>query len=142
MLVTTKGRYALRTLVDLAEYADDGYVPLKTIAQRQQLSDKYLESIIKTLVREKILVGARGKGGGYKLNASPADISVLSVLELVESGFACVEGLEQDHAQLPSQAQYRILDMWRELDAQVREYLSGKSIADFLDIEPGDFYVI
>ena len=142
MLVTTKGRYALRTLVDLAEHADDGYIPLKTIAQRQQLSDKYLESIVKTLVRDKVLVGARGKGGGYKLNASPADITVLSVLEQVENDFGCVEGLDDDHSQLPSTAQYRILDMWRELDDRIRGYLAEKTIADFVAADPGDFYVI
>ena len=71
MLVSTKGRYALRVMIDLAEHPTDGYTPLKLIAERQDISEKYLESIIKLLVRARLLTGLRGKGGGYRLTRSP-----------------------------------------------------------------------
>lgn len=143
MLVTTKGRYALAALADLAERQGQGPVPLKDIAERQGISDKYLESIIKSLVKARLVTGARGKGGGYKLARAPEDISVLQVLEQVENEVAVVEGLDEDHAELPSAAHYRMLDMWRELDGQVRGYLGAKTIAELaLPTDPGDYYVI
>ena len=71
MMISTKGRYALRVMIDLAEHQADGYIPLKVIAERQDISEKYLESILKALVREKILTGLRGKGGGYRRSAVP-----------------------------------------------------------------------
>ena len=143
MLVTTKGRYALAALADLAERQGQGPVPLKDIAEHQGISDKYLESIIKSLVKAHLVTGARGKGGGYKLARAPEDISVLQVLEQVENEVAVVEGLDEDHAELPSAAHYRMLDMWRELDGQVRGYLGAKTIAELaLPTDPGDYYVI
>ena len=71
MLISTKGRYALRVMIDLAEHQTDGYIPLKEVAQRQDISEKYLETIIRLLVKANILSGLRGKGGGYKLTKSP-----------------------------------------------------------------------
>ena len=96
MLISTKGRYALRAVVDLAEHMSEGYIPLKDIASRQDISSKYLEAIIKTLVKEKIVVGVRGKGGGYKLNVPPADITVARILRLAEGSLSPVEGLDGD----------------------------------------------
>ena len=95
MLVSTRGRYALRVMVDLAERQTDGYVPLKEIASRQEISEKYLESIIKLLVRANLLSGLRGKGGGYKLTLAPAQCTVGAVLRLTEDSLApvtCLEG--------------------------------------------------
>ena len=71
MMISTKGRYALRVMVDLAEHQGEGYLPLKEIAQRQEISEKYLESILKVLVAHKLLAGLRGKGGGYRLTRAP-----------------------------------------------------------------------
>ena len=71
MLVSTKGRYALRIMIDLAEHQTEDYIPLKAIAGRQEISEKYLEGIVKLLVRNKLLTGVRGKGGGYRLTRSP-----------------------------------------------------------------------
>ena len=71
MIVSTRGRYALRVMIDLAEHQSEGYVPLKEIAARQEISEKYLETILKALVREHFLIGLRGKGGGYKLSRAP-----------------------------------------------------------------------
>ena len=75
-MISTKGRYALRVMLDLAEHGNEGYIPLKDIAKRQAISDKYLESILKSLVKQKMLKGLRGKGGGYQLTRTPAEYSV------------------------------------------------------------------
>ena len=143
MLISTKGRYALRAVVDLAEHMSEGYIPLKDIASRQDISSKYLEAIIKTLVKAKIVVGVRGKGGGYKLNVLPADITVARILRLAEGSLSPVEGLDEDHSSLTRMSQYRMLDMWRELDELITEYLESKTVADLtLAADGADFYVI
>ncbi|MDD5893839.1 MAG: Rrf2 family transcriptional regulator [Coriobacteriaceae bacterium] len=143
MLISTKGRYALRAVVDLAEHMSEGYIPLKDIASRQDISSKYLEAIIKTLVKEKIVVGMRGKGGGYKLNVPPADITVARVLRLAEGSLSPVEGLDEDHSSLTRMSQYRMLDMWRELDKLIEGYLESKTVADLtLAADGADYYVI
>ena len=86
MMISTRGRYALRVLVDLAEHQGDGYITLRETAERQEISEKYLESIVKDLVKGKVIEGLRGKGGGYRL-ARPADeISVLDILRFTEGG--------------------------------------------------------
>lgn len=84
MLISTKGRYALRVMIDLAEHQNAGYIPLKEVAQRQGISEKYLESIIKLLVKANLLNGVRGKGGGYRLTRTPDSYTVGSVLRLTE----------------------------------------------------------
>ena len=98
MMISTHGRYALRVLVDLAENQRDGYVTLKEVAKRQDISEKYLESIAKKLVQAKLLIGIRGKGGGYRLACSPERINVLDVLELMEGTLAPVACLEKEAA--------------------------------------------
>ena len=90
MMVSTKGRYALRVMIDLAEHDDGLYIPLKEIAARQDISEKYLESIVKLLTRNGDLVGVRGKGGGYRLTRSPEEYTVGSILRLTEGGLAPV----------------------------------------------------
>ena len=143
MLISTKGRYALRAVVDRAEHMSEGYIPLKDIASRQDISSKYLEAIIKTLVKEKIVVGMRGKGGGYKLNVPPADITVARILRLAEGSLSPVEGLDEDHSSLTRMSQYRMLDMWRELDELIEGYLESKTVADLtLAADGADYYVI
>ena len=84
MLISTKGRYALRVMTDLAEHQDEGFIPLKVIAQRQEISEKYLENIIKLLVRAKLLNGLRGKGGGYQLTRPPEEYPIGGILRLTE----------------------------------------------------------
>ena len=88
MLISTKGRYALRVMIDLAEHQTEGFIPLKVIAERQEISEKYLESIIKLLVRAKLLNGVRGKGGGYKLTKAPEQYTVGNILRLTEDSMA------------------------------------------------------
>lgn len=129
MLISTKGRYALRVMVDLAERQADGYVPLKEIARRQEISEKYLESIIKLLVRAGFLSGLRGKGGGYKLTLSPEQYTVGAILRLTESSLAPVTCLEEGAA-CPRTAECRTLPLWRGLGRVIDDYLDHITVAD------------
>lgn len=111
MLISTRGRYALRVMIDLAEHRSDGFIPLKLIAKRQEISEKYLESIIKTLVKSHLLNGLRGKGGGYQLTRDPEEYSVGDIFRLMEESlFSCPE-----HPS--SLAEYRIMPLWQGLAA-------------------------
>lgn len=130
MLISTKGRYALRVLIDLAEHRSDGYIPLKVIAQRQEISEKYLESIIKLLVKAKLLKGLRGKGGGYQLTKEPKQYTVDAVLRLTEESLAPVACLEEGAAVCPRRTVCRTLSMWQGLDELIHGYLSGITLAD------------
>lgn len=143
MLVSTRGRYALRVMVDLAERQTDGYIPLKEIARRQEISEKYLESIIKLLVRAKLLSGLRGKGGGYKLTLSPERCTVGAVLRLTEDSLAPVSCLEEGAAVCPRVADCRTLPMWQGLNRVINDYLDNITVADLAEsLAPGDDYVI
>lgn len=127
MLVSTKGRYALRVMVDLAEHPAAEYVPLKEIARRQDLSEKYLESIIKLLVRSGLLSGLRGKGGGYRLTRSPGQYTVGEILRLTEESLRPVPCLERP---CPRTAVCRTLPLWRGLDRVITDYLDQFTLAD------------
>ena len=143
MLISTKGRYALRVMIDLAEHQSDGFIPLKVIAQRQELSEKYLESIIKLLVKARFLNGLRGKGGGYRLTKAPEQYTVDSVLQLTEESLAPVACLEQGASSCPRMSDCRTLSMWQGLDTLIHDYLSNITIADLMQkAEGGNDYVI
>ena len=109
MIISTKGRYALRVMIDLAEHQTDRYIPLKEIAQRQEISEKYLESILKSLVQQKFLTGLRGKGGGYRLTRAPELYTVGSILRLTEGSLAPVACLEDGAVQCARSASCRTL---------------------------------
>lgn len=143
MLISTKGRYSLRVMVDLAEHRADGYIPLKTIADRQEISEKYLESIIKLLVRAKLLEGLRGKGGGYRLTKAPDQYSVGSILRLTEESLAPVSCLEPGAAACPRMAACRTLPLWRGLDRLIGDYLDNVTVADLMqrDAEGYDYVI-
>lgn len=143
MLISTRGRYALRMLADMAEHQAAGYVPLKEIAARQEISEKYLETIVKVLVRDGVLVGLRGKGGGYRLSKNPDQITVGRVLRLTEESLSPVACLEQGAAPCARMADCRTLSMWQGLDKVICDYLEKYTIADLSPGEdPGDNYVI
>lgn len=133
MMISTRGRYALRVMIDLAEQKTDGYVPLKEIAARQEISEKYLESILKLLVKGKILTGLRGKGGGYRLNRAPEEYTVTSILELTEESLAPVTCLDKDADPCPRAAICKTLNMWKGLDRLVRDYFDHITLADLLN---------
>ncbi len=132
MLVSTKGRYALRVMLDLAENRASGYVPLRAIAERQDISEKYLEAILKSLVREGILEGVRGKGGGYRLAVSPERLSVGRVLRLTEPSLATVGCLRPSSGVCPRRDVCPTLPMWKELDKMILDYLDKHTIADLM----------
>ena len=143
MLISTKGRYALRVMIDLVEHQSEGYVPLKEIAERQEISEKYLESIIKILVKAKMLDGLRGKGGGYKLTRAPEQYTVGSILRLTEESLAPVSCLENGAVPCARAAECRTLPMWQGLDKVISDYLGRVTIADLMKKDAsGDFYVI
>lgn len=131
-MISTKGRYALRVMIDLAEQGSDNYIPLKDIAIRQEISEKYLEIILKVLVKEKLLVGLRGKGGGYKLTRKPEDYSVGEVLELTEGTLATVACLAPDAKTCNHAENCRTLPMWKRFDTMVHDFFYGITLADLL----------
>ena len=143
MLISTKGRYALRVMIDLAEHQAEGFIPLKVIAQRQEISEKYLESIIKLLVRAKLLNGVRGKGGGYKLTKAPEQYTVGNILRLTEDSMAPVSCLEQGADTCPRIAECRTLPLWQGLNKVISDYLDNITVADLMQRDgQGNDYVI
>mgnify|MGYP002582257639 FL=1 len=143
MMISTKGRYALRVMVDIAENQRDGYIPLKEIAHRQDISEKYLESILKSLVQSQFLTGVRGKGGGYRLTRPPEQYTVGSILRLTEGSLAPVACLEQEHVDCPRMADCRTLPMWRKLNTMIQDFFDGITLADLMDTDQvGNDYVI
>lgn len=143
MLVSTKGRYALRVMIDLAEHQSDGFIPLKVIAERQEISEKYLESIIKLLVKAKLLTGLRGKGGGYQLTKAPEQYTVESILRITEDSMAPVVCLEPGAEACPRAAECRTLSMWQGLDKLITEYFANITLADLMRSAPAGYdYVI
>ena len=124
MMISTKGRYALRFLVDVAEHQGDGYVPLKDVAVRQEISEKYLEIVVKELVKGGLLTALRGKGGGYRLSRSPEEYNVRSILELMEGPLAPVACLESGRNACPRKNICRTLPLWQGLDQVIADYLS------------------
>ena len=143
MMISTKGRYALRLMVDLAEHQQENYIPLKEIAQRQELSEKYLESIIKLLVRDHLLEGVRGKGGGYRLTRSPEEYTVGSILRLTEDSMAPVACLEPGAKACEHASECRTLTLWKGLDKVINDYLDNITIADLIHTNPDEYdYII
>ncbi len=138
MLVSTRGRYALRVMIDLAEHtnpdnsAEAEYIPLADIAKRQGISEKYLESIIGVLSKSGSLYSLRGKRGGYRLSGKPEEYTVADILKQTEGSFAPVACLESDHNDCPHTCDCRTLEMWEHLYKIVGEYLESVTIADLM----------
>ena len=132
MLISTKGRYALRVLVDMAEHVNGEYVPLKEVARRQDISEKYLESVVKLLVKGGILTGIRGKGGGYRLLREPDAITIGEILRICEGSMSPVACLEDNAAPCGRASYCRTLPLWRGLNQVISEYLDSRTIADLM----------
>ena len=139
MMISTRGRYALRVLVDLTEQHSDAYVTLKEIAERQGISEKYLESIVKLLVKEGLLDGLRGKGGGYRLGRDASEITVLEVLRAAEGPLAPVACLEENSKVCPRAGECRTLPLWKGLDELVNQYLGSYTVQDIARPNPDGF---
>ena len=131
-MISTRGRYALRVMIDLAEQNQDSYIPLKDIAERQGISKKYLEIIVKGLVDGKLLTGVSGKGGGYRLCREPKDYSVGEILELMEGTLSSVACLEAPDFECPRKNACQTLPMWMEFDSMVHDFFYGKTLADLM----------
>lgn len=142
MKVSTRGRYALRVLIDLAEHNNGSYIPMKEVAARQELSLKYLERILPTLTKAKLIAGVHGKGGGYRLTRSPEEYSVGEVLRLTEGDLAPVACLAPDADPCPRAAECRTLKMWQDFYDMTNKYFDSISIADLAQTETADNYVI
>lgn len=141
MLVSTKGRYALRVMIDLSEHTGEGYLPLRDIASRQNISEKYLESILSVLVRSGVVEGLRGKGGGYRLCREPSDYTAGEILRLTEGSLAPVSGMEHPDTFRVEEA--RTSQMWTELDKLIANYLDSVKISDLcVTSMAGNDYVI
>ena len=143
MWISTRGRYALRVMVDLAENNNGEYLPLKDIAKRQEISEKYLESIMVTMSKAGIIKGLRGKGGGYKLALDPMDITVGRILKVTEKSLAPVSCLEMQPNPCKRSPACKTVRVWQEMYRVVDEYIESVTIADLVDeIDSSDFYVI
>ena len=143
MLISTRGRYALRVLIDIAEHQRDGFLPLKEVAQRQEISEKYLEAILKGLVKEGVLTGVRGKGGGYRLSRAPDQFSVREILQMTEDSLSPVSCLDAGAEPCARAADCRTVGLWQGLDQVICDYLDRYTLADLMRAgEPGDNYII
>ncbi len=136
-MISTKGRYALRVMLDMAEQNSDEYIPLKEIAKRQDISKKYLEIIMKDLVRGGFVSGVSGKGGGYKLTRKPKDYSVGEILEFMEGSLASVACRVKDAPPCPRADECETLPMWKEYDQMVHDFFYGKTLADLMTDQKG-----
>lgn len=132
MIVSTRGRYALRVLVDIAEHSKNEMIPLKEIAERQQISQKYVESIMSLLSKSNFVDAAHGKGGGYKLNRPAEQYKVGDILRLTEGTLAPVACLEKDAAECERKPQCRTLKLWSKLDDLIEGYLDSVTLADLI----------
>lgn len=132
-MITTKGRYALRVMVDLAEHSGEGLIPLKDIAKRQEISKKYLEIIARELVSGGLICGVSGKGGGYKLVREPSEYNLGEILEHMEGTLAPVACLECGADPCPRKDVCKTLPVWQEYDALTRSFFYGKTLGSLLN---------
>ena len=131
-MISTKGRYALRVMLDLARQGPEEPTPLKDIAARQEISKKYLEIIVKDMVSGGLIVGASGKGGGYRLVKSPEEYTIGAVLELMEGSMATVACLVDGAAPCPRAGECETLPLWAEYDRLTHDFFYGKTLGDLL----------
>ena len=132
MRVSTRGRYALRIMLELGRHEGEGCVPLPVIAENQQISEKYLESIVSVLAKAKLVEGQRGKGGGYRLTRPLSECSVGEILRLTEGSLAPVSCLDGDTNACPRAGQCSTLPMWEKLDRLINGYLDSVRLSDLL----------
>lgn len=136
MMISTRGRYALRVIIDLAEHTTDGYIPMRTVADRQGISLKYLERIMPALSKNNLVEGVHGKGGGYRLCRAPEDYTVGEILRLTEGNLAPVACLECGAEPCERKNSCKTIAMWREFHDMTNAYFDKISIADLLKGKP------
>lgn len=132
-MISTRGRYAIRVLIELAEHNGDGYVPMKTIADKQSLSLKYIEQIMPLLVKDNMVEGISGKGGGYKLSHKPEEYVIGHILRLTEGDLAPVACLGCDAKDCDRKAECKTLPMWKEYHRITTDFFDGITLADLIN---------
>ena len=142
MMISTRGRYALRVMIDLAEHRNGSFIPLKDLAARQDISLKYMEQIMSLLSQSDLLETAHGKGGGYRLPKDPAEYRVADILRETEGTLEPVACLEEGAAPCERSAECRTLPLWKKLSDAIRNCLEGVTLADLVKTEAPDNYVI
>ena len=143
MKISTRGRYAIRVMLDLAEHNTGEYIPLMDIAKRQEISEKYLEAIVASLSKNGFVRSLRGKGGGYQLLKDPSEYTIGSILRLTEGSLAPVACLEDVPNKCPRAAECKTLSMWEGLYKLIDEYFDGITLQDLLEsgTDGGDYVI-
>ena len=131
-MISTKGRYAIRVMIDLAENKDKGLIPLKDISERQDISKKYLEIIVKTLVTAGLVNSASGKGGGYSLNRSPEEYTIGEIIETAEGPIAPVACLADETYECERKGKCKTLPMWCEYNELIHDFFYSKKLSDLI----------
>ena len=131
-MISTRGRYALRILIDLAEHQDGHYIPMKDVAERQGISLKYIERIVPILTKNDLLVGVHGKGGGYMLSKDPQEYVVGDILRLTEGDIAPVAWLSCDAKKCDRARECRTLPMWKKYDDMTNKFFDSITVADLM----------
>lgn len=144
MKISTRGRYALRMMIDLAQHYSDQYISLKEITKRQGISKKYMEQIIPLLNQKHLLRTAKGQHGGYRLARKPYEITVAEIVECAEGGLNVIDCLEDEPNQCPRMEECLTLPIWKGLNDRIYEYLNSITLQDILDRNSADIgtYVI
>ena len=140
-MISTRGRYALRVMLDLAENDNGTYIPLKEIAERQDISKKYLEIIVKELVKAGLLTAVSGKGGGYRLSRSPEDYTIGEIIELMEGSLAPVSCLEGGTVSCSRAESCLTLPLWKEYYQLIHDFFYGKRLSDLLGDRAPVYYI-
>ena len=142
MKISTRGRYALRVMIDLAENYNGSYIPLKEIVERQEISQKYLEGIMTDLSKKHLVDALHGKGGGYKLAKEPQDYTVKEILLTTEVSLEPIACLEEGAPPCPRAAQCKTLKMWKGFSKLVNDYFEGITLLDLINEHIEDNYII
>lgn len=141
-MISTRGRYAIRVLLDLAEHRGDAFAPMKEVARRQEISLKYLEKIMPLLSKANMVEGQHGKGGGYRLTMEPENYRIGDILRLTEVDLAPVACLSAPSNTCPRAPYCRTLPMWQKYYEMTLSYFDGITICDLMQVESGGDYVI
>lgn len=140
-MISTRGRYALRVMLDLAENDDGTYIPLKDIAERQEISKKYLEIIVKDLVRSGLLNAVSGKGGGYRLSRAPEDYTLGEIIELMEGPLAPVACLSGEEVTCSRAEKCLTLPVWKEYYKLIHDFFYSRKLSDLLEDRDPVYYI-
>lgn len=131
-MISTRGRYALRVMIDLAENKENGFIPMKDVAGRQGISLKYLEQILPVLSKNKLVEAVHGKGGGYRLAKEPEEIRIGDILRLTEGDLAPIACLMEGAPVCMRESQCQTLDFWKGFNQVINEYVDGKTLCDLM----------